>query len=305
MMLLDPMPDEIAAGYQGRLGELHGWKSQRKSLAELRIANAAQGLETGGSSPLYELASAARMSVEAFARLHTLLPVMNVASDFGAGIPHGSRLSGKGGQHGMRGIGGRPRVCRDCILEDINHWGFSWYRRAHQIQGVDWCDKHGCALLWIDSLDPFSASPHGWFAGDVCRETEEFWVTASGAPPLLHRYSAVCLSFLDRGAPAPSRLLNAMVAHRVLNQGLNLASLQDRIKDQAPAGWLAQNFPDLSSCHSLGPTPIGRLLRRPSHAASGYHYALLIALLWERVDDALATLFARPRAASAAAVRIR
>jgi len=122
---------------------------------------------------------------------------------------------------------------------------------------------------------------------------------------LLHRYSAACAAFLDRDAPAPSGLLNATLRHRVSIHDLNLDRLQARVEDLAPASWLARTFPDLSSFSSFGPTPIGRLLRRSGYAAAGYHYALLIALLWERVDEALCELFERPIAAPPIAVRIR
>lgn len=38
------------------------------------------------------------------------------------------------------------RSCSACAMEDIATWGFAWFRRVHQLPGVDWCLKHSHAL---------------------------------------------------------------------------------------------------------------------------------------------------------------
>jgi len=298
MILIDPMPDEIAAGYDGRLRVLNGWTDRWTSTQELRGALATEGLDHNGPSALYLLASAARIPPTAFARLHTLLPVVNVASDFGAGVPHGSRNCGTGIHYGVKGTGARPRVCHECTQEDLNHWGFSWYRRAHQLHGVDWCDKHGCALSWVDSHDPFCSPPHVWFAQEACYEIADPWTTPCHAPALLQRYAAVCIALLDHEAPASTRSLNPVLARRASAQGLSLALLQANIEDLAPPDWIAQNFPHVRSRTGIGHTTIGRLLRRPGCVAPGPDYALLIALLFDDIDGAMIELFGTQKSAS-------
>lgn len=38
------------------------------------------------------------------------------------------------------------RSCPRCTLEDIANHGFSWFRRDHQLPGVNWCLLHECGL---------------------------------------------------------------------------------------------------------------------------------------------------------------
>jgi len=41
------------------------------------------------------------------------------------------------------------RFCEDCCEEDISFHGRAYYRRSHQMPGVNWCRKHGFRkLLW-------------------------------------------------------------------------------------------------------------------------------------------------------------
>lgn len=39
------------------------------------------------------------------------------------------------------------RYCQHCVTDDVKEFGFSWYRRAHQYQGVNWCSKHSEGLI--------------------------------------------------------------------------------------------------------------------------------------------------------------
>ena len=38
------------------------------------------------------------------------------------------------------------RRCHECAATDVNEFGFTWFRRSHQIAGLDWCPVHGGAL---------------------------------------------------------------------------------------------------------------------------------------------------------------
>ena len=39
------------------------------------------------------------------------------------------------------------RWCSECVADDMDTYGISYYRRDHQIPGVKRCSKHGCSLV--------------------------------------------------------------------------------------------------------------------------------------------------------------
>jgi hypothetical protein len=41
----------------------------------------------------------------------------------------------------------RPVACPQCTDEDLRQFGFTWWRRSHQLPGIGRCHKHGCALV--------------------------------------------------------------------------------------------------------------------------------------------------------------
>lgn len=42
-----------------------------------------------------------------------------------------------------------PRVCLACIGEDLDTLGISYYRRAHQLPGVEACLTHSASLVYL------------------------------------------------------------------------------------------------------------------------------------------------------------
>lgn len=300
MIHAELMPDELALGLLGRLRALNGWEGRRMAVAtgHLRDALDSDGLTTDGLTNTGLLALAAGMPTAQFVRFHTLLPFRFVASDFGAHVPYGSPSSAGTEQvYGLALPTGRLFACRACASEDVDRWGFSWYRRAHQIPGLEWCERHLMPLSRIDDDDPSGELPHTWFERGAVRDVSGRTLGLHCQKGALRRYLSVCSALLDREAPADSKALNRKLKTRANALGMGVDSekheskLKTAISTFADQDWISEHFPDIQKGERIAETRLGRLLRDPRAVAQGADYGLLIALLYDDVDEAMDLLF--------------
>jgi hypothetical protein len=67
--------------------------------------------------------------------------------------------------------------------------------------------------------------------------------------------------------------------------------LKTAISMFADQHWLSEHFPEIQKGERLAEARLGRLLRDPRAVAQGADYGLLIALLYDDVDEAMDLLF--------------
>ena len=296
MIQTGPMPDEIAAGHMGRLRWLNEWRNGLTATQSLHRALVADEVEAKDPSAFYLLAAASNITPTDYARLHSMLPASRLAFTLGAGAAHGSiRATATARALGLALPRGLPLACIDCIREDLDHWGFSWYRRSHQLVGVDWCDKHGRELVRVHSRDPFWLTPHWHVQAGATSWVGAYVEQLPDASELVERYVAIASAALLLAAPLPSRLLNARLARRIEILELRLgessrAGFSDWIAARAPSEWLSRHFPDIGSSRGRE-AAVDRLLRHLAFAPEGQHYILAMAALYENADAALHDVF--------------
>ena len=278
MIWVSPMPGEIAEGHLARIRIVNGISS-RKQLIDL--------LRRKSSDPaapiLHLLAEFSGMGSAAYAIRHSMMPVLRVASREVTpalhGSPEGAMFSRRLGM-----LAPRPgsRFCARCIAKSLSEQGFSWFRREHQLSGVDLCPIHGCGLQVIEGDDAYAEPPD-------CREVRG---ESKLVPPVsfvekegdsfVRRFVSLSCSYLNRDAPLPTRALHAELSRRARSVGLRTSDsghrplLSDAIIEHAPRGWLQAHFPLLLSKQpSKKYSPIDNLLMPSSPAGSGDAYALL------------------------------
>lgn len=306
MLRTDPMPDEISGGHMGRLRWLNEWSDRLTATQALHRELLAGGIESEDSTALFLLAAASNMRAADYARLHSMLPALRVASDFGAGIPHGSmQRTCSARTHGVWLPRGLPLVCIDCIREDMDHWGFSWYRRSHQLVGVDWCDKHGCELARVKSRAPFWLTPHGQAMSGALSWVGAYRRTFGTTSTFVRRYAAIAFAMLVMAAPASAADINGRLAERADLLGINgrdsdsPRSLARSILDQAPEAWLSEHFPDITASGERSSiASVDKVLSRMNYAPEGPIYALAMAALYEDADLAVQAVFGSAIAAA-------
>lgn len=135
------------------------------------------------------------------------------------------------------------RSCPACAREDLVGAGFAWFRRMHQLPGVDWCLKHSHPLH-VEPAPMNFLDFAKWKIVQVPLRTER----SGRAPPFIHRY-IYAITWLAESSGCPDR---AYQLTRELNKiefgeydprygALRLMSAPTSI---APMDWYRSHFQD-------------------------------------------------------------
>jgi hypothetical protein len=233
---------------------------------------------------LHSLATFAAKDVHEFSRMHTLLPYRNAYSYEAVGRLHGTwepeavklRL-------GLALIRPGPRTCSACIAEDLHFWGFPYFRRIHQLPGLDWCVKHGSPLQ-ILSNRAIDALP---FAKDIVNVAERSDEMAS---PAIGRFVEISAGLLDSPAVASEAdLLSGLIQRAdAVEAEITAPRLGELLLDVFPVDWLRRLLDVRYS--SKGEQRLDRLSVDPRRYNSKptVLYVLLLAALFPTPEEALA-----------------
>lgn len=161
-----PLPDEFPEAHAGRVALFHcgPTKPHRRTSFIQRFSEAV--VEGAGALPLVgQLAALSGMSRIDYALQHSFLPAFRVADYESHPTPHGARNSELTiPRFGAKLQVERVHLCRDCVKEDIASRSYSWYRRIHNLPGVEVCRFHARALERVSAQDPWRLLPHQWMA---------------------------------------------------------------------------------------------------------------------------------------------
>lgn len=294
MIAVEAMPNELCSAHEGRLAWINGCASA-KDLGELiRVALAGRGVNPSSLPKLHQLALVSNQDPAAYARQHSMLSLLRVVAQPGAVVQHGTPGAATYSKVlGMQTQRQGACCCTECINEDISFWRFSWFRRTHQIIGVDWCPVHGCALSLVDDPNPFSRTPHMWLAKGKLKQ-----ITA--CQPILpedgflRRYADIAVGLLDRDKPLPVGQVNERLSQQAKALGLRTCRkghrplISDRLREMAPASWLAQHVRGWGG--KVGCVYFHRLdllAATIKTTAPGQSYAMIMAALYENAEAAM------------------
>lgn len=287
-----PLPDEVAQGHVGRIALLNPAIPALVFDRVIRQAATEIRPDLGAVSQLEVVATLLDMSVESYARHHTLLPFTwcfqptnqsPLASTLKIPLMIGARASSK--------IGRRSFLCQQCAQEDLAFWGFSYWRRTHQLPGVDRCIKHGSHLSTVSSIRHGAELPHELV--EEARVVEE--IPHSHQRRAVDRYSELVVTMLEGWGAYP--IDHAIARLRKRRDAVGERSLEWLAGQQFPRDWLAANVPVLSRyAFSLA-------LQYGGSAA----IAVAMVLLYKTNDAALRDLSfdASEQAASSAGLSLR
>lgn len=193
-------------------------------------------------------------------------------------------------------------LCRRCAEEDLNFWGFSYWRRSHQTPGVAWCPKHRCPLEYVEQRGGIAGLPHTVIPR-FQRDTTCEVATHGLENPTVLRYGEVCQAFLECARPFRSEQFVRCTKRRATQLGVRMFTLpwldgpylSDLARMSVSGPWLQRFFPAVSS-ETFG-TYVGSLDRTITHVWGGLSplaYALALALLYESADEAMHALTSTP-----------
>lgn len=283
-----PMPDEFAAGLAGRLARLNGISSTKQLISLLR-----QEHSNNKQTPAtWILASALSMEVHAFAAAHTLLPVRYPISGY-VGLPsEANALKHRAKLMGM--TTGHPNIffCIECAKEHILLSGFSYWKRQHQLEGLEWCLVHRLPLIKRLSSDAY-VQPHTTTGVN----TDNLISQVELESEVLNQLFKIQLEWLSSSEPIALEAWGEVISKRCESLGLRRGEVgrrttaSDVIRDRLPMSWLQRYMPEI-----VNKAP-GQFLRKIDGACIDKHVtypslacAALLAALFDSAEQALKQL---------------
>lgn len=289
-----PMPQEFALAHAGRLAFFNCGPMGRWHRVE-QISAFAESIRAGaGAQPMLgQLATISGMPLTEYARQHSLLPALRVADRGHTPELHG----GSENPNVVRKIGtrlhtDRVQLCCQCVKDDLSHWSFSWFRRTHNIAGIEMCPVHGTPLHWVTGDDPLSCLPQHWVETDEI-ERVKFDPTSEVECRFQLRLHAIYEIFLERDRPfALPEIHPALIAR---TNELDLSSsprsskptISDYALEHAPRAWLQRHWPDICT-KEKGKflLALDRLNGAGITPGTGFAYATAFAILFDAAEDA-------------------
>lgn len=289
MLIPELMPDELAKGYLGRFKACNGYLTMPKAVDALR--NRYGGNGESGLLPLpYALATATGLASEEFCRQHTMLPLSRAVTNFMPEVTNGAPGAVQTMPHGMSTPDNSARWCRSCVLEDLDFWGYAYYRRSHQLPGITCCTKHREMLMGAPTRAAFDVQPEILAATEFHQEIEPSILDHS----VVSRYITIVESWLTAAQPIPLPNMLMVLVEQAKAVGVrrsrigNKTLLSDLALDTCPRPWLELLVPNMKSKErNVFLSPLDHVFNTQSGALKSAYYALALALLFDTAEEAL------------------
>src|SRR5450830_176099 len=192
-------------------------------------------------------------------------------------------------------IGG-AKFCWLCRDDDQNTIGYAYWRRNHQIPGVERCMTHGVLLERVELQDAFESSP-SWKG--ISLETQYNSSIDYSRYPALGRYERLAIIFSQLPSRHNSAVVHSAFHARAADIGLRLTmagdgyNLSDLMKAEFPVDWINRQFqfPPLIKkkrgdfYHAIDAITTSKLPR------TAVTYCAALAVMFDSVDDAVAAFF--------------
>ncbi|CAE6748047.1 TniQ family protein [Paraburkholderia nemoris] len=293
MISAEPMPHELAVAHQGRIYWLNGCLHEDDLQRLLNRALVERGYDSKGMRRLHQLALVSGMDIGEYTRRHSMLPMDCIATfDGNERSENPVLMNDKPDRPGMPLY--RSTVaycCHECITEDLQKAGFSWYRRYHHLFGVHWCVVHRRRLSIVNAPTPFTVPPHIWLQQGRLMSPE---ITPDVLPEVgfLTRYTQISMTVLERGRPFFLGAISDALMMRAFEIGLRPSPssrrptlLSDHLSGQNENAWVAKH---VAGWETKKPfeyfANIDRVL---GGEPPTYGYLMAMAALYETAEDAM------------------
>jgi len=284
--VVQPMPDEPAIAHAGRVAFFKGVSDKRAMDCWLAKAAAKAGVDERAPR-LRQLAAVSGMSSTDYARQHSLLGVMRVAAKPEFMAAHGAEEGdGFSRRLGMLTQKSHAYLCQTCAKEDVEHWRFSWFRRIHQVQGVDWCPSHHLPLLKVTAKDPWSHLPQHWIEDGEIEDSHRPDAFEEGG--FEARYIEIACELLEKSGPCRADALATALKSRARELKIRTSvagvkgNLSDRVQEMAPDAWIGGAWPQLQSkAKGRFLEGLDSLLARQTGQVKGLAYVTAMTVMWD------------------------
>lgn len=286
-----PLDDELAIGVLGRFARLNAIPSITWATQSIKSA-----FPSDDNVPaLWLVAQACGAHTADFTAKHSMIPVLYPVS------PHaGSEREANHRRHlayiyGLGASAGGRRWCPRCAQIDHGDHGFAYWRRRHQINGIDWCPTHHIPLSILAEESVISEPKRQPALSQLT--VSEIDLQNELASSAIHRLQGILLGWLHRPEPVHVRAWSDVVRERCHALDLRIGEVgkrpvtSDLILEHFPQSWLKRHMPEVASKQAL------TCIRKIDGACIDRHVAYpalacaaILAVLFDSAEEALTTL---------------
>lgn len=289
-----PFPEELDRSYLGRVMRANGVSSENDIVALMSVWAGVAGKSRRDVSCLELLSKVADVDLPSFVRQQTTLPFRRAITSYQPELPHGSEANRSMlWTTGMRQIGSASCFCAECVREDLDFHGQSYWRRRQQLPGSLWCQQHAVPLRYVEGKSAFLSPPSRFLDHSIA--VDEIWAAEAYKNIHIQRYLEICSGLMDRGAPLEVKKVSGVLKEKASALGYQTCGgkvrrplISDAVVKAFGRKWLATVLP------SLADKPTGELLHQmdgvlwlKTSASSVSPYILASALLFESADEVL------------------
>lgn len=294
MNIRSPLPDETMNTYVGHLKRKNFCSSDVEFYGRLVSYISVDEPKPRILNPIAILAEMNGVSQHFFIRQHTMLPFKKFVDWFDR--DSGSTadfLNAKYLRTALGGTDGPVYFCPECVKEDIDFRGISYWRRTHQLKGVDWCVKHGVSLLQCKLRWAIDWSPASKIGASVMSNDQNLVIARKH--PLVQRYAQIVEALLTEVSHPfhitdVSKIIREWVKRQEIgNVKIALRpNLNEIILKAFPRAWLAFHFPLSQIPESIRYYRwIDQSCFDTRKSVNVSAYALVLTLVYQSADEAL------------------
>lgn len=241
------LSEEFASGYIGRIRQI---QSRSQSTSSFRVLDYKSDKCVNKEARLRLWASTAMSQVEPFVRSHTLIPLDHAFASVRCGRSYSNWSESMPKSCDITKSSICYQCCPICMEGDFNYLGLTYWRRFHQIHGIESCPVHSeISLVEIFTIDKLPSCPHHYVPLHqmVVRHPN---VCLGPGESFERRYSDICLKLLQLDRPLGRYALQLAIKERSRVLGLvQKGSLMQYVRDVSPNGWLQRHFPRVADAY--------------------------------------------------------
>ncbi len=266
-----PLPDECLRGYRSRLAILNSRST--RSLTDT----------------LLEISKISGISISTLVKQHTHLGY----KWFVHGTNHGRSIDEYMGlptdptNSSLLLPTELPHLCPQCVSEDMDFHGISYWRRVHQLPGVDHCVKHMIPLIKVEKKDIDRKLPIN--ANHISHAIHVEDINAYFKCTSIKNFTSLSDSALHSEIPIKPAVINFVISSKIRSKfGKYSISLRELALQKFPEFWLRRHFPRVFSQELTNPHVSSHEVFKPtSVGANTKSHLIKLALLWDDPDEAI------------------
>ena len=239
------MPDEFHLGYFGRFSILNGFANEKLADAYLRERISDGIMQKSYNFLPLKLSKLLNTAPDSFIKNHTLVSLLRSPEHTAKNNHHPDIISALGNKT----IQSRVSFCEKCIHEDIDYWGFSYWRKSHQLTGVGVCSKHNENLCMLSNDNAIYTQPSTHY------KNKNYLLNETGVNDAENKYVTKFIElvndFIDMDCKINQHALTRLLAGKAKELNLRIHEtgkrrvLSDLIIEKYPPDWINLHFPSL------------------------------------------------------------